>query len=507
MRHRSFQVHIALWASAVSGIVLILFGIATWLIMRDQFLQSVDWRLADPLKRLGRSVTSNVRWNRYDGDKVGSSQHAAILPAQVFAVQSHAGEPLFRSALVYSLPLETFWTYLPTKDDIEALRSIAIAGDPFREFSDQRVFVSPDSDFLVSEEGEGASPFQIRPTRHLRSFTVYDEAGAAWRVVVVAGLNSTIFGGARLSDFDQQLVVMRTYLLSLIAIAFIFIAVAGRLIARRALAPLARISATASQVGAGELSQKIAVEDHDYAEFSQLAEALNGMMERLETSFYQATRFTADASHELKTPIAIMQAEINAALKKCSHESEERGVLSNLSEELQRLKRIIQSLLLLSQADSGDMQLSRTDVDLSAECQALEEDLDLLCESENLTVNCAIETGIIVSVDKVLFMQAIQNLISNAVKYNFKSGRIVFRLFKEKSHVCIRVSNTGNPIPTEERANIFKRFYRVDSARSRVTDGFGLGLNLAQEIVRSHEGSLTLCEYDEEGLTTFEVRI
>ena len=223
------------------------------------------------------------------------------------------------------------------------------------------------------------------------------------------------------------------------------------------------------------------------------------MLDRLQKSFYQATRFSADASHELKTPLAIMQGEIEQALQSAEDGSAAQRIFGQQLEEIQRLKTITQKLLLLSRADSGDLKITAKTIDLSEMIAATAEDADIL--APHLNVEAEIKPDILVAADPVLIQQVLQNLASNAVKHNHNNGWVRMTLKCEDKRAVFRISNSGPGIAPEDRDRVFDRFHRADSARNRSTEGSGLGLSLCREIVRAHQGELAVTESDQQTAT------
>ncbi len=230
------------------------------------------------------------------------------------------------------------------------------------------------------------------------------------------------------------------------------------------------------------------------------------MMHRLEASFRQATRFSADASHELKTPLTIMQAELESALHAAVPGSSEQQVFANLLEETHPLKTITRGLLLLAQADAGQLKLAREEVNLSATLEAVIEDALILAADLNLQFDLTVQPDLRVRADCTLLQMSILNLLDNAVKYNEPQGSVGVSLTPDSGSLVLSLCSTGPGIPPEERLRLFERFYRGDRARRRPAEGFGLGLSLAREIVRAHGGELTLRE-SRPGRTCFEMRL
>jgi signal transduction histidine kinase len=248
-----------------------------------------------------------------------------------------------------------------------------------------------------------------------------------------------------------------------------------------------RLTATIRRVTAQGLDQRIPTGPED-RDFAGLIAVFNEMLERLERSFKQASRFSGDAAHELKTPLAILQGQIEQALNREEAGSAHQIMLSGILDEVGRLSSISKKLLLLSQADAGQLSLHREPVNLSVALQELAEDARML--APQLQVRDDIEPGLNVQADAALLRQILLNLLSNAIKYNIAGGWIHLTAVRQKHRMEICIANASHDIPATERALLFERFYRADSARSQRIEGAGLGLSLAREIARAHGGDL-----------------
>jgi heavy metal sensor kinase len=319
----------------------------------------------------------------------------------------------------------------------------------------------------------------------------------AWPIVGLA------YVSAFMDDFNSRMAELRNTYLSALVVVLPLVAGGAWFVARRALRPVTALTQTAERVTARGLDQRIAPMTGD-AEFNRLITVFNEMLDRLENSFTQATRFSGDASHELKTPLARLQIELEQALESAPAGSPQQEIFSSLLDEVSRLKAIVQKLLLLSLADAGRLQLHREHISLTHMVENVIEDCRL--QAPHLTIEQTLAPEVQVAADPDLLEQALQNLASNAVKYNREHGRIRFELTTDAAQMCVRVSNTGPGITPADRERIFERFYRGDKSRSGRVEGVGLGLSLSREILRAHGGELVLEESSTE-LTTFAARL
>jgi heavy metal sensor kinase len=315
----------------------------------------------------------------------------------------------------------------------------------------------------------------------------------------------TLVMGVNLKEVEKDLDHLRRAFLLTLPVALFLVGLGGWLVAGRALRPLKIIADTAERITARGLDQRIP-EVSDNPETARVIHVLNRMMERLETSFHQATRFSADASHELKTPLAVMQGELENALQAAPPGSPEQQLFSNLLEETQRLTVITRSLLLLARADAGQLKLARAPVNLSDELEAMLEDARALAAETQLQFTVDIQPGVRLEGDLALLHTAFFNLILNAIKHNERNGKVSVRLSVAHQQIHFTIGNSGPGIPPEDQPKIFERFYRATRAAQSRADGFGLGLSMAREIIRAHGGEVLLQE-SRPGWTVFIVTL
>ena len=342
-------------------------------------------------------------------------------------------------------------------------------------------------DRQLSPPQRSNGPDKPMPRIKKPSFATIQTPSGAWRTGIMGSERVTMMVGVNMAGYYEDADRYRRAFLSTVPIALLLLAVGGWVIAQRALKPVALITRTAEGITVRALDQRVPLIDAD-SELSRLVEVINGMLDRLEKSFSQAVRFSADAAHELQTPLTILQGELDDAVQHAPVGSEEQQRYSGLLEEVQRLKAIVQKLLILARADAGRLDLRLEAMDLSTMIESVAEDAGAM--APHLQIEKEIVPGVIVKADADLLGQAVLNLTSNAVKYNHENGLIRFHLSVHEDKAHFTISNTGAPIPAEQREKIFDRFYRVDQSRSKTVPGSGLGLSLAREIALAHRGDL-----------------
>ena len=359
----------------------------------------------------------------------------------------------------------------------------------FPRSEDQEMQRNPPSNETSQPQREPDTTVKPLPRMKKSSFATLQTTSGVWRTGIMGTERITMIVGMNLSGYYEDAKRYRNYFLGIVPIVLLFLAGGGWLIAQRALKPVALITRTAERITHKALHQRIPLVNAD-KELTRLAEVINEMLERLEKSFKQALRFSADAAHELQTPLTILQGELDNAVHEADVGSEEQQRYSSLLEEVQRLKAIVQKLLILARADAGRLELKLEPTDMSAMIETAAEDASVM--APHLQIEKKIVPGIRVKADADLLAQAVRNLTSNAVKYNLENGFITFELSVRNDKAVLTISNSGLVIPEQDRHRIFERFYRVDPSRNKRTSGTGLGLSLAREILRAHQGDIFL---------------
>lgn len=240
------------------------------------------------------------------------------------------------------------------------------------------------------------------------------------------------------------------------------------------------------------LHRRLSVENAGQ-EFEELVETLNAMIARLETSFLGLRRFTADASHELKTPLAVLRADVERAMSEPIPSSERLVALEEALQETTRMADLVESLLTLARADEGRFDIHREPVTLKPLVQDIYETALILGEGAGIAVNCPFTADVTVMGDPTRLRQLFLNLVTNAIKYTPPGGKVELGLGLHPDNVTFAVRDTGIGIAAADVPHIFERFWRADRARSRLSErgGFGLGLAISQWIAQAHGGTLT----------------
>ena len=493
-RH-SFRTRLAVQTMLVAGVVLAVFGAASWWYARQQLARGVDVRIAEAAHRIWSRITPRTTPAEFAEAMLDTNASALVF----------SNEPdralIFTSNPVLSQHAAQLRAFLP---DPELL-------DNARAELDRRGIRRPERD---GPPGDEPPPWARGPENGFRRpvmpeirepvyFTI-NSANERWRFGAFSSPNLTLFTGIDLGEFHAAARRAAWWYAAAGALGLALAGIGAWWTSRRAMRPLDRIVATARHLTATELDRRIPSGPRDDREFAQLIGVLNGMMDRLQTSFEQAARFTADASHELKTPLSVMQVTLHDALRRGTAGTAAHDELESLARECARLKGITHSLLLLSQADAGKLPLTRERYDLSADLARLVEDADALCEQAGLRCEHDLGPGIFIDADRVLMRHVFQNLLSNAVKYNRPGGLIKITLAPRDGHAIFNIANHGAGIAEAAQPRLFERFFRADAARS--SEGAGLGLNIAFELARANGAEVRLVESAEDH-TCFEVRI
>ena len=471
----SVRVRLTVWYTLALALVLILLAVLTYVLYARNSSRRTDSNLVELADAFATTFRAELK--DQDGpDPAKEAARAAILEHRfrdtVFVVLDSSG----------SVVLSTL--DLPAADPaIERLTPTIFASQSFRD-------LAADSD---------SSRRAMRTVRAQREFF----RGYA-KHVEVADETYTLVVLQSLHPQHEMLEDIRNTFLWAIPVALLVASLGGYVLARKSLAPVAAMATQARGMGAANLHARLAVLN-PRDELGELAVTFNQLLERLEESFERQKRFMADASHELRTPVAILHGETEVTLSRADRSPEEyRETLGILKDESQRLARIVEDLFTLTRADAGQYPLQLQSVYLDELAADVLRRSRSLATAKKITLSAAIEPELPIEADEALLRRMLLNLLDNAIKYTPEGGQISLECRRQGDDYTLSVNDTGTGIPAELQARIFERFFRADKARSRAegdSAGAGLGLSIARWIAEAHHGCLELTKSDSTGTT------
>ena len=480
---RSFRLQLALLSGAFAAVLLLAAGAYAWRLTTSFNLDRLDRELRNIGAANLERVVGDEHWHRVES-ALRFVSGADRPPGFALWVKNYDRE-LYRSP---HWPTKIFPESLPRPTDLETGPTPSVRPPP------------------PPRQGEPLSARNPPLPRSVPVFLTLPSDDHQWRVAVMGTPYTQLVVVANIDGFNADLTALRSAFFAALPFALLLVGGGAWFLAGRALRPVHVLTQAAERVTARGLDQRITTPGN-VREFERLVTVFNEMLDRLEKGFHQANRFSADASHELKTPLALLQAELEQALASTPSGSPQQQLYTSLLDEVQRLKAITQKLLLLALADSGRLELHREPTDLAQLLANVIEDATAF--APHLAIEHAIPIRVSVLADAVLLEQALQNLTNNAIKYNRAEGLIRLTLRLEADSAIVAVGNTGPGISTDNRPHVFERFFRGDRSRARhAATGVGLGLSLSREIIRAHGGDLALCPPRADGdWTEFVVRL
>ncbi len=295
--------------------------------------------------------------------------------------------------------------------------------------------------------------------------------------------------GTSLKPVEEALNRLLFILLVTVPGALIVALAGGWLLAGQALRPVGAITQAAERIAGGDLTQRLTV-PASADEIGRLAASFNHMVARLEASFRQVRQFTSDASHELRTPLTVLKGETELALRRPRSAEDYRQVLESGLEEIDRMTRIVDELLLLSRADLGEIKLAAQPVRLDALVEEVQRQAGVLGQERQVEVTLGATAPCTVVGDELRLRELLLNLVDNAVKYSYPGGKVELALRCESGWARLSVTDHGIGIPPEAQPRIFDRFFRADNARAHAQQGTGLGLPICRWIADAHRGRI-----------------
>jgi heavy metal sensor kinase len=324
--------------------------------------------------------------------------------------------------------------------------------------------------------------------------------------VDVNGQKFEISAAVPTEPFDQALDSFRLIEKEILPLLVCLAALLGYWLSGRSLAPVNRIIETAEHIGVESLSQRLEV-PRARDELRRLTQAINAMLDRIERSFQRITQFTADASHDLRTPLSIIRTSAELSLRRPRDGEDYRETLRNILQTSIETSALLENLLTLARADAGAAGLEMHPLELGAHVRKAKERAEVLSSEKDLELVLNVPAAPVwVRADALAIDRLLLILVDNAVKYTPAGGRCEIELARADQHAAITVRDTGNGIAESDLGSIFDRFTRADRARSRNIPGAGLGLAIARWITDMHGG--TIAARSELGVgSAFQVRL
>jgi heavy metal sensor kinase len=445
MKKLSIGVRLTLWYLAIFALAQLVFGAGMWVILRDQLYDLVDDGLeaqVDDLKNFleAQKKDASIAKLKEEANETYSVEH----PGDYLEIQAENGEVIYRSAFLQTHTL----TVAPPPLGSEAIfRNRSFDHRPYR--------------FMLQRMKAGSHVFGVAM-------------------------------GTTTDDVVETLSVFGSYLLLFAPVLLLVAAGGGYWLSRRALSPVDALVRTArdiSGVNLGSRLQKVETGD----ELQRLSDTLNEMLARIETAFLRVTEFTADASHELRTPVSLIRTEAELALRRSRGEAEYKESLRHILLEAERTTALIEQLLAMARTDSGRETLHMQPVDLRETLRSVVEGWKQVATIRDLQFSASIaDRDSFVMGDEAVLRRLVDILLDNAFKYTPSPGTVHLALEHTPFGLTIAVRDSGPGIDAPEQGKIFERFYRIDKARSREQGGAGLGLSIAQWIATQHRGSITV---------------
>jgi len=464
MGFRSIGTRLTLWYTAVLTLTFVLLGVATYGLLGYSLAREVD----NALDGVARTLASQAR-----------DRSAPFFPPDIDAA--------FRRFFGFS-PMDR---YFDMRDPRER------PGAQQQQNSFQQFPLSPEA---AQRAGQGLSTFETfsnvkkQPVRVV-TMPVIDSGRVINLVRVGMSLESVV-------RTKRQFLIA---LAAMLPLALILAGGGGMLLARRALRPVDQMASTARRISGEDLSERLD-EPGGGDELDRLAITLNAMLERLDTSFQQMRQFSADASHELQTPLTILKGELEVALRSERSSGEYEHVLTSALEEIDRISDLVEGLLLLSRSDAGMFRMAYRNLDLAQVVMEVYERTAILAKNRGVVLDLGTMETIAVDGDPEWLHRLILNLVDNAIKYTPENGKVTLALSQDDNSAVIEVADTGSGLTFEEQEQVFNPFFRTDRASAGKEKGAGLGLSIAASIAQAHGGRIDVDSQPGEG-STFRIRL
>jgi len=471
----SVRVRLTLWYTAVLAVVLVALSVITYFIFWQSTVQRTDAGLSELSSAFLTTLAAEIH-DLSGPDAFKSAAQVAITEHRfrdhVFALYDANG-----SLVVSSLDVP------PTPPATDSAPSGVLSSSSFRQF----LGASARTDRVFGKVRGSKAGYRA----FARHFSIGEKAGT---LIILQSLHAQ----------QEMLEGVTATFAWVIPIALLLASAGGYFLARKSLAPVVAMSSQAGHIGAANLHERLAVQN-ERDELGHLARSFNKLLDRLSESFERQQRFIADASHELRTPVAIMRGEAEVALSRKTRSADEyRESLSSLQHEAERLTHIVEDLFTLTRADAGQYPIQLREFYLDELVTDCVHSARTLALAKKISLNFEPTAESPIYADESLLRRMMLNLLDNAIKYTPESGSITVASSKVGGHYAVSITDTGNGVPAEMQPRIFERFFRADKARSRPENdggGAGLGLSISRWIAEAHHGRLELTRSDSTGST------
>jgi two-component system, OmpR family, sensor kinase len=445
---RSVRARLTLWTMSLLAAAFLVLGGAAYGLLSYSLLRGVD----DALKSVARATADRME-----------ARSSGIVPSEI--------QEIFRRFFGQT-PWEPYFQMLDPREDRDARPGSLEA---------RRLPLSPEAlenarqGKLTYETLEGVEAY---PVRILTAPVM--RGGRPVRVIRV---------GTSLRNVAETRGRFLLVMAGLLPVGLVLAGLGGWVLARRALRPVDRMVEAARRISAERLAERVE-ETGAGDELDRLAQTFNRMLSRLDAAFQQVRRFSADASHELQTPLTALRGELEVALRSSRTPEEYQETLKSALEEIERIARLVEGLLILARAESGALRMDRRPVDLAELVEEVYWRLKVLADERSVDLRMTGLEPVTVTGDRDRLRRLLVNLVDNAVKYTGPGGQVGLSVAREGERVRVEVSDTGRGIPLEEQEQIFQPFFRSEAVLSE--QGSGLGLSIARSIALAHGGELSV---------------
>jgi len=444
VKRLSIGLRLTLWYLVIFLLAELFFGAGMWFILRKNLYDIADMALRDQAADLQRFLEARVNVPIPQLQAEISEDYKIERSEDYLQITADRGNSIYRSQFLEEHPLPLLVPERLMKPHFETLK---LGRRQFR---------------VVSER--------------------MDVNGRVYLVQI----------GHPLHEEMETLDAFRKYLLWFAPLLLLSASAVGYWLSRRALSPVDALARTARTISGHNLSRRLE-KLHTGDELQRLSDTLNEMLQRIETAFLRITEFTADASHELRTPIALIHTEAELALRRSRNDEEYREALRHILQEAERTGKLVEELLALARADSGSEALNMHPLNLLRLLKESASKWSQVAGLRNVELTDRLESRQLAVVgDENALRRVIDILLDNAFKYTTAPGKVTLAAEEHGGRIVVSIEDTGIGISPEDQARIFERFYRADKARSRELGGSGLGLAIAQWIVQLHKGSISV---------------